>query len=61
MSLCVVVKGNPADGYNVIGPFKQEYYAVDWAQEWLPDVDWWVMPLESIEEYQDGRTDQESR
>ena len=54
MSLCVVVKGNPADGFEVIGPFKQEYYASEWAQEWLPDVDWWVMPLKHEEEYQDG-------
>lgn len=53
MSLCVVVKGNPADGFEVVGPFKQEHYAVDWAEEWLPDIDWWVMPLKAEEEYQD--------
>ena len=55
MSLCVVVTGNPGDGFNVIGPFKQEHYASEWADEWLPDIDWWVMPLESTEGYENGR------
>ena len=52
MSLCAVVTGNPADGFQTIGPFKQEAYAVDWASTWLVDNDWWIVPLLSIEGFQ---------
>jgi hypothetical protein len=52
MSLCAVVTGNPADGFQTIGTFKQETYAVDWASTWLPDDDWWIVPILSIEGFQ---------
>ncbi len=45
MSLCIVVTGNPADGFEHIGPFKQEHHAAEWADTWLPTLDWWVIPL----------------
>ena len=45
MSLCVVVTGNPADGFEYIGPFKQEHHAAEWADTWLATLDWWVIPL----------------
>lgn len=59
MSLSVVVAGNPSEGYQVIGPFKQPQYAAEWADEWVPDTDWWVLPLKSEEEFQNGSTDAE--
>lgn len=56
--LSAVLTGTPVDGFEIIGPFKQPEYAADWADEWVPDLDWWVVPLQSTEEYQDAR-DQE--
>lgn len=54
MSLCVVMTGNPVEGFEVIGPFKQPHYASEWADEWLDDLDWWVLPLKHEEEAQHG-------
>ena len=34
VSLCVVMTGNPVEGFEVIGPFKQPHYASEWADEW---------------------------
>jgi hypothetical protein len=55
MSLYIVVTGNPADGFEHIGPFKQEHYASEWADTWLPDLDWWVVPLIHEEDKQNGK------
>ena len=52
MSLCVVMTGNPVEGFEVIGPFKQPHYASEWADEWIDDLDWWVLPLKHEEEVQ---------
>ena len=52
MSLCVVMTGNPVEGFEVIGPFKQPHYASEWADEWLDSLDWWVLPLKHEEEIQ---------
>lgn len=54
--LSAVIAGNPVDGFRVVGPFKQPEYASEWADTWVADLDWWVVPLESEEEYQDGRS-----
>lgn len=54
MGLCIVMTGNPIDGFETIGPFKQEHYAAEWADEWLPDLDWWVLPLIHESEKQHG-------
>lgn len=59
MSLCVIVTGNPADGFDTIGPFTQEHYASEWADEWLPDIDWWVLPLHHTEEYENEGNQQQ--
>lgn len=50
MSLCVVVSGDPASGFQIIGLFKHAHHAAEWADEWLPDLDWWVLPVVSITE-----------
>ncbi len=50
MSLCIVVTGNPAEGFEHIGPFTQEHYAAEWADTWLPSLDWWVIPLTNEKE-----------
>lgn len=55
MSVCIVVTGNPADGFEHIGPFNQEHYAAEWADTWLPDLDWWVVPLIHEEDKQNGK------
>ena len=52
MSLCVVVAGNPTEGFRIIGPFKQPHYASEWADEWIDDLGWWVLPLKHEEEVQ---------
>lgn len=57
MSLSVVVTGNPGDGFRVIGPFKQPHYASEWADTWLPDIDWWVLPLDHEQAYQEERNE----
>lgn len=43
--LYVVLSGTPADGFEVIGPFKHPSYAAEWAATWEDDIDWWVVPL----------------
>ena len=53
VSLCVVMTGNPVEGFEIIGPFKQPHYASEWADEWLDDLDWWVLPLQSEETKQE--------
>ena len=50
----VILAGSPAEGFRVIGPFKQPHYASEWADEWLDDLDWWVLPLKHEEEAQHG-------
>lgn len=57
--LSAVITGNPIDGFEVVGPFKQPQYAADWADTWTDDVDWWVVPLQSEEEYQDARNQEQ--
>lgn len=54
MSLCVLMVGGPTEGFQLIGPFKQEHHAREWAGEWINDLEWWVAPLQHIEEFQDG-------
>ena len=61
MSLCVVMTGNPVEGFEVIGPFKQPHYASEWADEWLDDLDWWVLPLKHEEEIQNETQENRTR
>lgn len=60
MKLYVVMEGSPVDGFTAIGPFNQPHYASEWADTWVPDSDWWVLQLVSLEEYQHGRTAEKS-
>ena len=54
MSQYQVVTGNPVEGLKFIGPFTQPHYAAEWADEWIPDSDWWVVTVQTEEEYQNG-------
>ena len=58
MSFCAIMVGDPIEGFQLVGPFKQEHYAVDWASEWLADQEWWVLPLNHTEGFENGRIDQ---
>lgn len=54
---CIVVAGNPSDGFLYYGPFEWAADAVDWASE---NVDhggadpWWVVDLMDPTEGQDA-------
>ena len=43
--MCVVISGTPLAGFTVIGPFKHQALAAEWAQIWEEDIDWWIAPL----------------
>jgi hypothetical protein len=51
----VLMTGNPVEGFRIIGSFSQEHHAIDWATEWLPDLDWWVTVIVNIEDIQNER------
>jgi hypothetical protein len=43
----VVLYGNPVDGLQVIGPFKTEEDAAEWADFVFNGSDCWTVPLEA--------------
>jgi len=45
MALHVILGGNPVDGTEVFGPFKQPEQAIDWADAECPYDDWFLMVL----------------
>ena len=56
----VILAGSPAEGFEIIGPFKQPHYAGEWADEWLDSLDWWVLPLKHEEETQNEGNQQQT-
>ena len=40
----VVILGNPVDGFNIVGPFKNHMDAMTWAEAICGD--WWITTLE---------------
>ena len=43
--ICIVIAGNPLDGYTYYGPFTDETAAVAWAEGRYDDL-WWVTELD---------------
>jgi hypothetical protein len=41
----ILIEGNPLDGYNFYGPFKDEAAAIAYAGRDPEDTDWWVADL----------------
>lgn len=55
MALSVVIHGSFCEGFEVVGPFKTENHALDWACD-NGRNEWWVVPLKSSEEEkEDGK------
>ncbi|MHB8509506.1 MAG: hypothetical protein ACYDGR_12795 [Candidatus Dormibacteria bacterium] len=46
----VVVAGNPAEGFEVYGPFPDPTRAVAWAERHGLDREWWVMDMHAPQE-----------
>jgi hypothetical protein len=40
----IIVMGDPVDGFYFIGPFDDNYDAVEYAEKWISD-EWWVAKL----------------
>lgn len=45
---CVIMKGNPVDGFVTIGPFYSREAAIEYGDS--VDSDWWVLDMEAPEE-----------
>jgi hypothetical protein len=44
MSKCVILKGNPRNGFSVVGPFNNADDACEWV--FLERLgEWWIIPL----------------
>lgn len=41
----LIVTGNPADGMEFLGPFDDSEQANDYADTYLSERDWWIVPL----------------
>ena len=51
---CIVVAGNPKDGFSYYGPFENGLRASDWADHYFRNSgDWWVIGVEIPEENYD--------
>lgn len=55
MALCVIISGNPVEGFRVFGPYKHEMAANEAGEELIDDYDWWVAPLEELKGEADGQ------
>jgi len=44
----IVIVGNPLDGLAFHGPFEYSDYAVDWAEIYAVDSDWWVSEVAPV-------------
>jgi hypothetical protein len=49
MGLCIIITGNPVDGFGYFGPFKTCEHAFRHAEE-LRLQEWWIAPLEAPNE-----------
>jgi hypothetical protein len=45
--ICIIIIGNPQDGFTYLGPFSTEHDAVLWAEANRSDDLWWVDELET--------------
>lgn len=56
MGMHVILFGDPLVGYEVLGPFKTEEAAYNWAMRhdgFVTDMSgWWVTPLRAQEEFE---------
>mgnify|MGYP001043925522 CR=1 FL=1 len=41
----VIATGDPASGFELIGPFSNEEEAIEWADRFLDTYAWWALPL----------------
>jgi hypothetical protein len=45
----LIVAGNPVDGFSFIGPFEGRLAAIDYGEQFA-DGDWWIAPIDPVEE-----------
>jgi hypothetical protein len=45
--ICIIILGNPQDGFSYLGPFTSEHDAVVWAEQNRHDDLWWVTELDA--------------
>lgn len=50
MGMHVIMTGNPADGFAVIGPFNNAEEASEYADEHFREEEWWLLPLHAPED-----------
>lgn len=41
----IIVVGNPVDGFEYHGPFNHEDNAIQWADNYIEDEEWWLSHL----------------
>ncbi len=46
MGMCIVIYGNPVDGFQYVGPFKTPDDAQWWADRVAVGADWWLAELQ---------------
>lgn len=50
--MAVIMVGDPVNGLRIIGPFKTNAEALDWADRHIEDSDWWAADLEAQSEWE---------
>ena len=48
-----VIAGNPLNGLSSYGPFTDSDFAVDWAEVYISDSDWWISEITPVDEYEE--------
>lgn len=43
---CVIVTGNPIDGYQIFGPFTEQVEANKFVEQEADGIELWVLPLQ---------------
>jgi hypothetical protein len=50
----VVIAGTPTSGFELFGPFERADDAVDWADRYMEDVEWWTMVVQAPDKLPDA-------
>jgi hypothetical protein len=48
----LVITGNPVNGFTFIGPFPVTPDAVEWAETYVSEEDWWISEITATDTFE---------